>query len=838
MAGQNEFRIVMPSDVERFVQVPMTLEVDAYNLVMSVEEDTMKNYEKQFLVMDYVIYADIPRSKLFNSQMDWKYRMNYDTDASGVYQGVRAVDAHDIGSPWPLLNPIINRETAKVHLASDCTSTRFCHYKHCNRFFKYSFKVGDELLVAGQRAQLYAVYLDGTTGAALPYWRTVNYVDATTQQVIEQTQFFYASGIDLAAVLGGLNTTGIPFHDPITNVAQLVTIVCPPHPEFVESVKQGSVGGPLAVSQAPNGTPVLRQVGPKDSSGNLVPLDISPASLVEYTAANDNRQLMLYWVYMPSAQKLYLGERMYVSWCSADVAGEPSRDTWGPICDIDAPGSIKGAPASVASVLPVNRFVLTGDVRSGEYGGLRSGITDPFASGSAKRMYLPTSRYVVQQLQPRDPDVHNNGLDPFDVPFAYIACNDVEYDDPKASVIGGRIMQILCNYMFDSSAKEQLAYFPFLLNESKNLTDKIVDQLSINFMRSATQEYNARSDVLHQILIKHGKRYFEEHAVLNEVSGTKVGNVLDVLKRIDEMFLMFTATIVTSVSNRSKDRIEIIRLVQVPIVLRVYDDSAPPPPPPSPYEEVLQAIQTMPRHQDISWFLDAQNMVSYSGGSTWKDARAPDIVTLSVTNKGTDVITPSGYYMGVPFNGVATKADTPQVVGFSNNGLSVLVFYYRNGSPSSPGGISSQLSNSSAPEGGVLLSINVVPGATDLSSSLLLYERYALAYNANGEPAVKMVAGGIPNGMAADNKWHMRAYTWSADGKTATAYYNGMLLTSTTTLTAVPLVNSDVSIGINPADSTNALNGTIGLYIMYNKELLDYEVADIYEQYKGRFDLV
>lgn len=107
------------------------------------------------------------------------------------------------------------------------------------------------------------------------------------------------------------------------------------------------------------------------------------------------------------------------------------------------------------------------------------------------------------------------------------------------------------------------------LNESKELTDKLVDGLAAQLARPTAEGHASREHVLRQILVKHGRRYFDEAALLNEEGGVREGRVQAVLSKLGEMFLFFTVTVNTAVSNRSKSRVDSLRLVQVPVVLRV-----------------------------------------------------------------------------------------------------------------------------------------------------------------------------------------------------------------------------------------------------------------------------
>jgi alpha-tubulin suppressor-like RCC1 family protein len=581
------FRFITPTDVDSFIQLPGTLEVDARSLVITVEEDTLKNFERQFQIMDYTIYCEAPQSHFFDSSMDWKYKIVQEFDASGNYLGPTVVDAHEPLTGQPLTMPITNSNQAKVYLGATTQATRFAHYKQCNRFFKYSFKVGDEMSVGGRDSQLFGVYLDGTTGDALPYWETTN---PDAGQMEEAIRILYASGIDLSAIVD-VSGTPVVFTDE-NAVASTVTLVCPPHPEFLESTPDlgfgMNIGRNLATHRDGSGNPVVRQVGNVDASGVFQAVPLSLVNLVDFQSVNEAyRELILYFVCKPPAAKPYFGESMFVVYSTKDISAAPGAvGAWAPIRDL-ATAQEPMKPQDARDVLPVDRFLTSADMPAGIACPLSPGLLGQTANGAARRLYLPSSKFIAQHQQPNEPDVHDNGVEQFDVPFGYEVANATDFDDSKKSILGGRIMQMVCHYLFDNTGSKELAYFPFMTSESRGLTDKIVDQLGASIRAQGEHASDSRTDILKQILVKHGRRYFDEYAVLTESDGTRYGYVWDVLQKINELFVMFTVTITTTISNRSKDDIEVLRLIEVPIVVRVFDDT-----PPLPSRRLLLTFQT------------------------------------------------------------------------------------------------------------------------------------------------------------------------------------------------------------------------------------------------------
>lgn len=585
-----DFRFLTPTDVDRFIQIPDTLQVDARSIVLTVEEDTLQKYDHYFKITDYVIYCELTKDKFFNDasgsmpgQMDWKYKIVKRRDASNnQFLGPHVEDGH--GPSNEIANDIIKVEDAKTELGINANSTRWVHYKQCNRFFKYSFKVGDAvdvpiLSAAGsatgdtRKGQLFAVYLDTDTGVAMPYYDTTYETVKDTQTAETRTYYYMDSYTDAASAtvdVSDLLTTingGAALSIELSNTDNSqssfdISVICPPDPEFLED--SGTViGGNLVVTKTA-GALDIRQVGQMDVSGVLT--SYTSTNFQEYTAGN--RSLMLYWVVNPIDSDPFTGEEMYVAWCSDDI--RPVRDM------VDASGA-RYPDQYGRTFREVDRFTFARTVttKTGYNVHVSLRPTEPIST-AAPRMYLPVSKFIVRHDNPNEPDVHNDGADEFDVPFAYEFANATDFGgEHKKSIIGGRIMQLVSQYLFDDATNKEMQYFPFLLNESKALTDRILLALASKIKESSTSVGASRTEILKQIMIKYGRRYFEEYATLaaqtDETNVAAYGKVWDVLSKIDEIFLFFTVTVRTTVSNRTKDDVEVIRLVDVPVVIRVYD---------------------------------------------------------------------------------------------------------------------------------------------------------------------------------------------------------------------------------------------------------------------------
>ena len=585
------FRFLTPTDVDRFIQIPETLQVDARSIVLTVEEDTLQKYDHYFKITDYVIYCELEKNTFFNStNMDWKYKIVKRIDSSGnQFLGPHVEDGHS--SANEIAQDVINVTATQTQLGNTTTSTRFVHYKACNQFFKYSFKVGDPqnitvrdssgVTVAGstRSAQLFAVYLDSTTGVARPYYDT----SVPTDQTAENRTYYYmdsytpsgvgATAVTVATLLSTINngtTMTIQLRSDVggtvSDVTDNIGVICPPDPEFLED-NAAVLGGNLIVKKNASNELVIRQVGQADASNNYTAY--TTANFQSYTQPG-NRELLLYWVVNPATSTPFMGEEMYVAWYSKiSTTIRPVRDL------VDASGvKYTDQYGRSSHINEVDRFTFSRTVAEKSMYNVHKSLGPKTPDqDAAPRMYLPVSKFIVRHEQPNENDVQD--MAEFDVPFAYEFANNTKFDDAKKSIIGGRVMQMVSQYLFDDSTTKEMAYFPFLLNESKALTDRIILALASKIKETAASVGASRTEILKQILIKYGRRYFEEHATLNqqddETQFSAYGSVWEVINKINEMFLFFTVAVRTTVSNRTKDDVEIIRLVDVPVVIRVHD---------------------------------------------------------------------------------------------------------------------------------------------------------------------------------------------------------------------------------------------------------------------------
>ena len=521
------FRRVTVHDVDNFIQFPDTINVttgsgtnidDDLFLTVVQEDVILQNYDRSFLVNDYAIYSSIRASDFFNHNMDWKYVVENTVDI-GTFVGSKIFDAHDGNNT---INPVLDVQVSKVKLGTDSVDTRFTHYRQCDRFFKFSYRIGDIIQLSnGRKGHVYGVYLDSNSGDAIPYWSSVSY-----GQDPEQIHFYYAV-LDMYSGFG-LTFDGRP-----------VNIVCPPSPDFITSNDVGRESNNLAYTYDPrDNTLFIRTVG-------------IPGLLYTYTQENfisydqdPDRELFIYMIVEPQVGVYYQGEYMVPMWSSKQIDAN-----WGPIRDIpDAQGNRLPSPVPAGAVKRADRMNFTNTIQAHTFVPLSQGI----------RMHFPRSLIVTRYIE----DTENENI-----PFAFDIANNNAYDgDTRKSILGGRVLQLVSAYMFDGYSDAELAYFPQFLYEAKAITDQIIDRLASTLMSSR----DARNSIIEQIVVKYGKKHFIDSARKISASSS-LGDMWTVLSRIPEFFVFFTTTINATISTSYKNRIDIVQIIEVPFVLRIYN---------------------------------------------------------------------------------------------------------------------------------------------------------------------------------------------------------------------------------------------------------------------------
>lgn len=515
------YRVLSVTDVDKVIVLPVNLQVDARDYALITDEDVMTNYDVLTSVTaesDYVLYACLPKSKMFNQDFTWKYQ----SIRSPITGEIHLVDAGVTDSNKPILDTVNMAD--ELALGAN-TSTRFMHYKQAYSFFKYSFPVGDSFTMSSADAalslddnsivQLYAVYLD-SSGHPCPYMTST----PSSYAPHGETDIIFR----ISNVPSGLYPAPI-FRDPDTGLIHAIdTIICPPDPDFLSH-------GPL-VMQCIDGDYVIRNVYGKPSYSK---------ENFQYYDQTSGIDLLLYYLVKPPQQHSHKGDALFVCYVTGDNI--PKRDGTSLAKHPNLQKLSQVFTLKDNEARPVPRQV---------YSLHSSGATCP-----SPRLHMPIAFFSVKHSDSQA------GLSDM-LPFQYESLNMVPFTEPRKRNIGSRLIQLVSEYLFDASTEHELQFFPFLMEESYSIVKKIVAQLSESLQTSST----IRTQILRQLLVKHGRRYFEEYS---QMIGSSEGDVRSVVSKINEFFLFFTVSLRTHVSFRTKNTTEAITLQEIPIVLHIVD---------------------------------------------------------------------------------------------------------------------------------------------------------------------------------------------------------------------------------------------------------------------------
>lgn len=622
MTSTSFFRYITPTDVDRFIQICEEIQVDFATPIV-ISEDVMSTWDCTCFNNDYAVYCEVPKDLFFDtSGMQWRYEVQPSCHCDiappangGLYLGPDAVDA-GVGS-----QRVVRDRDLWLYLANTDFTSRFVHMRQCNRFFKYSFAVGERTQVTSRDGivhdcQLFGVFICPYTGNALPYAISVpvsqvfpelarpdpsgytgdccgdtllghvpQFPHATGPYIVgendtcgfsmtplEATEpevlvFFYADLPETDPSGGRL------FERPRVNGLNL-EVACPPHPDFIAY-------GALAHRYEADGCTLALRDPPDQGVDRF-----DPRQFVNYRCAtgSEERCLILYYVVNPERPCPHLGERIYgafrshlqlpardfINHCEdgAYAAGghDPSGHVLGPHdrfslkpSRAEVHGHICGLPnvTPPPHIFPINTYH-------------RLDLIDPPPNAAqlmtieppTPRLYYPISTVVVSDGFDPSGGVPLDSLATYPIPFDFETPNLIRTWDVQCINLGVRLMQLASNYILDGSTPTELAVFPRLKNESSLLIRSLVSGISAHFQQSS----DVRNSVIDQIIKRYGRRYFSEYAVLNYGAW---GNMSDVLQRINELFLMFTVTLIFVMRTDTRDAVDRFAIRKVPVIFRL-----------------------------------------------------------------------------------------------------------------------------------------------------------------------------------------------------------------------------------------------------------------------------
>jgi hypothetical protein len=309
---------------------------------------------------------------------------------------------------------------------------------------------------------------------------------------------------------------------------------------------------------------MIRTIGDIDASNGQLKgggITYAQGDFARYTQ-DPTRALMLYWVVMPANNLMYLGEKMYVAWCSRALEGG-NTISWAPISDLyDASNNVV-SPVPLSMVKSAMRFKCPSVVVARDMVELGALISrGDLGENGSRRLYLPASFYIAQHA----PSATENKI-----PFSYDVANQTTFGaQPTKTIIGGRFLQLVSHYMFAAAGNAQIAYFPAFAPQAANITAKIIDELGSALAGTDSVTHEARTGFLRHMMAKHGSDIFNTSVnYVNSTTSEKIGTVSSVLAKLDELFVMFVVTLRANIGTQCKGHRDSVQFVQVPVVLRI-----------------------------------------------------------------------------------------------------------------------------------------------------------------------------------------------------------------------------------------------------------------------------
>jgi hypothetical protein len=221
----------------------------------------------------------------------------------------------------------------------------------------------------------------------------------------------------------------------------------------------------------------------------------------------------------------------------------------------------------------------------------------------------------------------------------------------------------------------------------------------------------------------------------------------------------------------------------------------------------------------LQLYLDAGNSSSYSGsGSTWTD--------LSGNGRNATLVNGPTYSSSnggiLNFNGVDEYAYTAGYKGITGTGARTSIIFFK----TSQSNISPRLFGWGTTNTGEKWNISLD----------------ATTYRPRAEVAGGAVVANTTTPDVTDQLWHMVASSVPASGTVndIKLYVDGELITDTSITSGTTSVNtasgSDVSLGASQADaSPGYLNGSISQFLIYNRQLSDFEIKIVHRSILYRF---
>lgn len=603
MRTNTRYRHITPTDVDRFIQLCIDIVVDFTHYPITIAEDAMSTWDCSCFNPDFAIYCEVPKHIFFDLiNMEWKYAMqNSCIPVGSVYTGAHAVDAGS-GS-----NQIVDPRTLTLHLTNEDNTSRFVHFKQCNRFFKYSFKVGDLTQVTlndgrDYDCQLYAVYLCPDTGIALPYATSVPHsaiyknnetcaetyiqndciddnnahTDHVAGYVIGQNDHCNFSMVPSEATepyviiyytarYNIYDSSGNALFQQPTFDGKPIQVICPPHPLFVEY-------GPLATEYSDSVQELLKL---RDPPSPMLE-SLRHEQFVDYQSDCNGRALLLYYIVNPSEESPHSSDTIYGAYRTHNQTPiKDIRDSCGKLLDIDDPCDGYGTHIAHKDHFNIDHHPYNhqyADTINNDHAFLPARyyrldliLNNSNAQMKCPRLHYPISRFTVTDGYDPSGNTTNDTIT-YPIPFAYEVPNELGLGQVQGNNIhlGVRLVQLISEYLFDGCSYVELENFIKLESDSRELVDSLVTALSSHIQRSS----ELRNSIIAQLIKRYGRRYFDEYSNLQLGNW---GEMKHVLAKINEMFIMFTVSIMCNIRDPLLENVERFAVRQIPIVFRLHE---------------------------------------------------------------------------------------------------------------------------------------------------------------------------------------------------------------------------------------------------------------------------
>lgn len=547
-------------------------------------------------------------------------------------------------------------------------------------------------------------------------------------------------------------------------------------------------------------------------------------------SADPSRAMLLFWDVGPVWDKPYMGNEQFLAWTSPNYT---SRKTIAPLRDLD-PSS---ATYSSDILLAYNKFSYAAGKRTisgGTVYQIRTGIQNQLTSSGAPKLCLPLSYYKAKT-------VGSTKL----IPFSYDSANSVAVfgGDSGFTNVGGRVMQLLTHYLFNGiTDTEATTFMSAIKTESGRVTDALVDGLVSMLSQNNYSSFNARSSFINQILNRYGQQYFDiSGTYVTNQDGTMLGQMREVIRAMDDLFLTFNMNVGRRTSWRLPGRGGMIEIRDIPIIMRlkssIFEDGRGP-------AVMLDAgfVYTTSGALSVTGWpnLAGRSMWSAGYGQGYDKAYvdgssgfvSPSSLSVSVT-AGSGLLASTVSLPCVTMTRASNSGFRLQPSGIStamrnavnSSGLTFAMVYSNNLS-----------AYPSGDTGSVLLNVPSLGTVQRVANSLNM--NVQITNGAGTQSTATAIANGFGTGFG-DTTRRVLLWTISPSGGSSmvsTVYINGTQVAQTSVSTPLSAsLGTDLNIGFNTPVNPQTFDGNVHQFIMYPRTLTALDISRITTALQGRW---